>query len=296
MDGRSMVLRRGLVGVSVVIASTFAGSGAAGADEDIPRLRYVAAPGEANDLTIEQDGGDLVITDIGAAALPTSLAGCTPVAVPAGVSARCSAPGELIVHLELGDLDDHILADMLLPQITLHVDAGDGDDIIELGDGDDRIVGGLGDDTLYGGFGDDRIIGQEGDDWLDGSPGADTIDGGAGFDALFGKNGADVLSGGGNVDFIFAGGGNDVADGGAAADYVEGEGGDDTLRGGGGADELKGNGGSDTMDGEAGDDLIRARDDEADSIRCGAGDDIARIDGGIDSVHEACEKVRSDID
>ena len=119
MDGRSMVMRRCLVGVSVVVASTLAATSAAGADDDIPRLRYLAAPGEANDLTIEQDGGDLVITDVGATVLPTSLVGCTPVAVPVGVSARCSAPGELIVHLELGDQDDHILADMLLPQITL---------------------------------------------------------------------------------------------------------------------------------------------------------------------------------
>ena len=295
MDERSIVLRRHLVGVSVVIASTLAATGSAGADEPAP-LRYVAAPGEANDLTLVLDDGNLVITDIGATALPTSLIGCTPVAVPLGVSATCSAPGALVVHLELGDQDDHILADMLPPQIRLNVDAGDGDDIIEPGDGDDRIVGGPGSDTLYGGHGDDRVIGQPGDDWLDGGPGADTIDGGAGSDAIFGRNGADVLSGGGDPDFIFGCGGNDFVDGGAEFDYLQGDGGDDTLLGGGGRDELKGNGGSDTMDGEAGDDLIRARDDEADSIRCGAGDDVARIDGGLDTVHEACEKVRSDIE
>ena len=81
-----------------------------------PPLSGTSSTGEANDLTLVLDGGNLVITDIGATALPTSLIGCTPVAVPLGVSATCSAPGRPGVHLELGDQGDHILADMLPPR------------------------------------------------------------------------------------------------------------------------------------------------------------------------------------
>lgn len=259
-------------------------------------LRYKAAMGDANDVTFVEDGGDLVVTDTGATALPESLKGCTAVPVAVGVSARCQVSGPVLVVVELGDGDDHILADMLPPRFTLHVDAGDGADVIEPGDGDDRIVGGVGDDTLYGGWGDDVVLGQAGFDYVNGSPGADLVDGGADFDFVLGDAGPDYLIGGGDIDYLFGAGGDDIIDGGPGADLLEGDNGDDTLLGGAGDDELKGGGGSDVMDGSGGDDLLRGRDGEADSMTCGPGNDVARIDaGGLDAVHRSCERARADI-
>jgi Ca2+-binding RTX toxin-like protein len=277
-----------LAGAAVATVGTGATS-AAGTTE----LIYKAAPGQTNDITLVEDGSDLVITDTGATTLPRSLKGCTAVPVAVGVSARCTVAGSVIVRLELGDGDDHILSDMLLPRFTLDVDAGEGNDIIEPGDGNDRIDGGPGDDTLYGGYGNDEVFGRDGADYLNGSPGADLVDGGGGFDFMFGDAGADRMIGGGDTDYMFGQGGADIMDGGALHDLVDGGPGNDTLRGGVGDDELRGGNGYDVMDGEGGDDLLRGRDGETDSMTCGAGTDTARVDaGGLDSVHGSCERVR----
>ncbi len=296
MAGRPWTRARCIAALGVMAAASLA-FGVTAVSADSAELRYKAAPGEANALTLVLDSTDLVLTDTGATALPSSLKGCTEVPVTTGVSARCPAPGKLLFHLDLGDGNDHILGDMLLPRITLDVNAGDGDDIVEPGDGDDYIAGGPGLDTLYGGYGNDTVIGQEGDDWLRGSPGSDVIDGGAGFDFIVGDSGADQLFGGGDIDFILAGAGADFVDGGGDFDAIDGEGGDDTLRGGAGDDDLKGGGGSDVVDGEGGDDILRARDGEPDSLTCGAGNDVAKVDAGaLDSVNRSCEKVRVDAD
>jgi Ca2+-binding RTX toxin-like protein len=275
-----------LAGASTLMSTA---TQAAGATE----LTYTAAAGEANDLTLVEDGPDLVLTDTGASALPRSLKGCTAAPVAVGVSARCVMSGPVIIHLNLGDGDDHILADMLLPRFALDVDAGPGDDSIEPGDGNDRIVGGEGDDTLYGGYGNDQVLGQAGDDYVNGSPGADVVDGGGGFDFVLGDAGADRLIGGGDIDYLFGSGGNDVLEGGPGPDYLDAGGGDDTLLGAAGDDELNGGAGSDVMDGGAGNDLLVAREHNADTVICGAGDDVARVDlDGLDTVHRSCERVR----
>ena len=69
---------------------------------------------------------------------------------------------------------------------------------------------------------------------------------------------------------IESGGGNDTLIGGEGADaFISGTG-NDTLEGGGGADSL---------DAGDGDDIVRSRDTFADAVTCGAGSDVALIDG-----------------
>ena len=92
--------------------------------------------------------------------------------------------------------------------------------------------------------------------------------------------------------------GNNFLAGTDGGDRIKGKGGDDSLRGKGGDDCLSGgtendrlNGGSgeDLLKGGAGDDVIYAKDGEADKVRCGFGDDTARVDAQ-DTV-SACEHV-----
>ena len=58
---------------------------------------------------------------------------------------------------------------------TLHLDGGDGADIVDGGIGNDRITGGLGRDIHRGGPGADHLASRDGGpDSVDGGPGADS--------------------------------------------------------------------------------------------------------------------------
>jgi hypothetical protein len=74
------------------------------------------------------------------------------------------------------------------------------------------------------------------------------------------------------------------------ASSVSGGVGADNLIGGGAADLLDGGPGEDTLNGGAGDDELRARDDAADRVTCGDGNDRAEIDAA-DVVDDTCEAV-----
>ena len=90
------------------------------------------------------------------------------------------------------------------------IDAGDGDDIVDLthgalsygdivingGAGNDHLWSSSGNDTINGGTGDDHIFGGFGDDELNGDDGADEIYGSLGNDIIRGGAGNDVLYGG----------------------------------------------------------------------------------------------------
>jgi len=70
--------------------------------------------------------------------------------------------------------------------IKLHLNGGEGDDLLIGGDGVDVLRGGAGNDTLIGGRGNDVILGQDGNDLLivnDGD-GSDFLEGGFGDDLL----------------------------------------------------------------------------------------------------------------
>jgi uncharacterized repeat protein (TIGR01451 family) len=95
--------------------------------------------------------------------------------------------------------------------------------------------------------------------------------------------------------------GRNTLDGTARADTIRGLAGNDTIRGLAGADRLYGGSGDDllvgglggdTIDGGTGNDLIRARDGQRDTIRCGAGNDTVEADRH-DSVSHDCEHLRA---
>ena len=104
--------------------------------------------------------------------------------------------------------------------------------------------------------------------------------GGAGPDTLHGTPGADTLKGLGGPDHLIGGPGDDVLIGGK---------GPDDLRGGSGYDSFNMRAGKQLAAG--GNDRIDARDHNPDAINCGAGTDVAIVDGVEDGVYD-CEKVK----
>lgn len=70
----------------------------------------------------------------------------------------------------------------------------------------------------------------------------------------------------------------DTLRGGKGNDRLRGRGGDDCLKGEAGRDKLRGGTGRDILSGGSGDDVLKARDGERDRVRCGGGDDRAKVD------------------
>ncbi|QIX55325.1 cadherin-like domain-containing protein [Piscirickettsia salmonis] len=185
-----------------------------------------------------------------------------------------SAEGEDFISLS-GDQDITVF----------NVNAGSGDDVIQLGNGyaNSTIHAGYGDDTVRGGTGEDAIFGGAGDDALRGGQGEDSLRGGAGNDDLRGGAGEDVLRGGQGEDSLRGGAGNDDLRGGAGEDVLRGGQGDDSLRGGAGDDSLRGGAGDDALRGGQGDDSLRGGAGN-DDLRGGAGEDVLRGGQGEDSL------------
>ncbi len=99
--------------------------------------------------------------------------------------------------------DDEIDLDLDLAGVLKRVEAGDGDDNVNLaGTMDADIFGGLGNDIIVGSPLADRIYGGPGNDRIEGGAGNDTIYGEAGNDRLEGNEGNDLLLGGDDDDFI----------------------------------------------------------------------------------------------
>jgi Ca2+-binding RTX toxin-like protein len=103
---------------------------------------------------------------------------------------------------------------------------------------------------------------------------------GACANTLSGDSGDNVLKGTSAGDKLKGKGGDDKLKGKAGDDCLKGGSGNDTLVGGAGADKLKGGSGNDT---------IKAKDGTKDTIRCGDGSDVAKVDPQ-DSV-KGCETV-----
>jgi hypothetical protein len=89
---------------------------------------------------------------------------------------------------------------------------------------------------------------------------------------------------------VLAGPGADRVTAGSEADELSGGEGNDAVDGSGGDDVLSGDQGSDTLAGGLGSDRIAARDGEADSVSCGAGDDTVDADT-LDQLTSDCENV-----
>ena len=188
-----------------------------------------------------------------------------------------------------------------------------GNDTLVGAAGNDLLRGGVGDDVLIGNGGDDALFGDEENDSIAAGDGDDTVDGGEGTDAMAGGEGVDLI---GyflrdepvQIDLFGGTAGSDGEDddlagdfenaiGGGGSDTLFGDDGDNFLFGGvdlfailsGDGDVLFGRGGADTLLGGAGDDLLDAGDGDdiivafdltdGDTIRGGAGNDAAFVDG-----------------
>jgi Ca2+-binding RTX toxin-like protein len=130
----------------------------------------------------------------------------------------------------------------------VHVDAGAGDDVVEMKIGlPATIVGGKGNDSLTGGGRADLISGGAGDDDVHGGSGNDTLEGLAGSDHLNGHAGADLVLGGADMDIgLFGGSGDDTIHAGAGGGVCRGQDGNDLLYGiGDGEAQLHGGAGRD---------------------------------------------------
>ena len=238
-------------------------------------LRFTAAAGETNDITVgARDGqGRGVIED--AAAPLTAGSGCESTG-PRQVTCVYD-----VAVIDLGDgADRALIADIASGQSSLTVDGGDGDD---------ALTGGNDNDTLKGGPGSDVLAGAGLDDRLDGGPGGDVLRGGDGHDILDDGDAGGLLSG----DLLNGGAGVDTVDYSRRTgpltvdlqvDQVGGEAGEsdelrriEAVKGGFGDDTLIGSGQRDILFGELGDDRLHGLANR-DSLSGGPGDDL--LDGG----------------
>jgi len=104
---------------------------------------------------------------------------------------------------------------------------------------------------------------------LFGTPAADRLDGGPGGDLILAFGGADRVRGRD---------GHDCLIGSSGRDRLLGEDGFDRLSGGRGGDRLDGGPGANAYDAGPGNDRVNARNGRRETVRCGPGDDRARVD------------------
>src|SRR5206468_2490802 len=243
------------------------GARAATLDVSACTLRYVAAPGEANLVTITPDVGFVTVVESSPTTALSVAAGCS-ITLPG--RATCPATGITAVSVDLGDLDDRLTSTSALPTTVLD---GPGNDAISLGAGNDTLIAGTGADTLSGGAGTDTadygarraaVTVTLDDRAGDGATGegdnigtdVDDITGGSGDDVITGSNSRNALRGGAGRDTLDARDGDDTLDGGAGDDSLTGGSGADALAGGDGADTLGGGDGDDSLDGGRGADTL----------------------------------------
>ena len=321
--------RRGVVGLlsaaSLCLAFLCGPTAAFGGTASVTagQLSYVAAPGEANDVTVSFANGAYIVRDDGA---PVSAAsGCTSVTAN---TARCLNITFIViaVHDRSDAVRNYTATDS-------RISGGDGDDVLVALSGTDRIDGdagndqidpGVGTDTASGGPGDDTITsrGAHRDIYLCG-PGIDSVvadaldtvaadcefvdrPGGAsrgpqrqpglGFLPRLGNAacqisrvgtlGDDTIIGTPRGDNLFGLAGNDTLDGAGADDCLFGGEGVDRLTGGTGSDRLHGDRGGDIMRGAAGSDGLLGGSGN-DAINGGSGRDGALGGSGRDRLRGA---------
>lgn len=202
-----------------------------------PSYQYVTVQdqgSEANDITVELVGGDVVFSD---ANQPVAAdAPCMSV----GDSAACPTAGMKFVFVYGAGGADKLSVGAGVsaafpgfgPTPPVALDGGDGNDELHGGPGRSQVFGGLGDDKLDGGPGDDRIAGGSGADTVvtQTGDGNDSIDMGADADhvTIAPDDGNDSLDGGAGDDTLeyltrpttYIDVGGDVAGAGGESDLV----------------------------------------------------------------------------
>jgi Ca2+-binding RTX toxin-like protein len=287
-----------LISAIVMAQATTAGAATAfvtpAAGDVSEALHFVAASGEANDVSVTFGSSGFDVRDTGAPITPG--AGC--VAVTANL-VECSVEGEESTEIKaaLGDGNDF-----------LTVDVATAGGVLRGGDGKDRIRGSDDEysyERLLGGAGDDSLFGRGGNDILDGGTGSDDLSGGTscaagtagicttnedavsyasrtgqihatadGLDSDDGRPQEDdtIMP---DVERIIGGAGNDRL-GGTTTNFTFGDNIPHlvgmTLEGRGGNDRLVGGRAPDLLAGGPGDDLLRGG-DRGDGLNGGGGGD-----------------------
>lgn len=268
-------------------------------------VRYVAAAGERNDVSLAYDPrGRTRFSDPGA--VITARRPCTSIDAH---TAMC--PVDDRVRLALGDLDDRVTPAKHYSDELL-INGGPGNDILHgsdnYGEAYDRLNGGGGQDQLYGGGGNDTLTDGDRDGAAgEAAPGPDILDGGgggqdtltyetrtkgvrvrAGVSANAGEPGErdrvagiEQLVAGAGDDRLLGGQGYNKLHGGAGRDTLKGRGTADNLYGGSGADRVFGGGGSDVLFPGAGTDVIG----------CGAGNDRTYHVQAREVLPRSCDEV-----
>ena len=259
-------------------------------------IRFTAAGGERNKVTLRASADAVAVRDAGA-----------PIEVIRDLESICTSrsrneiacPPDTVVLMRLGGGDDTLTVAASRRRLpSLHVNPGGGDDRISGGpeftsiegsSGNDILAGGAGSDTLLGGTGSDRLRGDAGDDQLAGGAGRDDLGGGRGQDRVTyegtrrGSRVTVTLDGRRNdgaareadwvradiEDVVVAGGADRTLVGNSGRNWLQSYGAPGLVRGGAGADSLSGGG---RMLGEAGNDRIAAG--EKGDFFGGPGDDF----------------------
>lgn len=237
-------------------------------------LVYVAAPGEANRVTVSGEGNAsgttaLVVRDL-AGVLPGP--GCTRPDPADTAHVRCPVPTGATAESFFAILDDG--DDTFVLQATAVALIGN----VNGGPGDDRIVSS---GTMYGGPGNDSLRGGDiGDQFPEG-------DGGNGSDTIIGGGGVDHLSYQGRLRSVTVDLQGDRDDGergerdqvASDVEALTGGRGEDRLTGNRRDNELSGRQGADVLIGGRGDDgvyghnIARSGERTADRLSGGPGDD-----------------------
>jgi Ca2+-binding RTX toxin-like protein len=271
--GASMTTRRrlALAGAVGALLATAPAAHAATARKSGDTITYTAAAGEANQLTITQAGGDVVLDESSASITITDGGGCP---ITAG-NARCPQAGVTKIVVNLDDRDDRLFPFDVTVLSPVTATGGSGNDTLFGTQQPDTIDGGDGSDSLHSLSGDDTLTGGAGNDQFDGGDGKDTISGGPGADSFEGNQGPDVLNGEAGNDNFFDGDGDDIVDGGDGDDSVSYGSGADTYSGGPGYDYVQ-------YDGAPGD-VSLTQDGVANDGTAGEGDNIGADFEGINA-------------
>jgi Ca2+-binding RTX toxin-like protein len=270
-------------------------------------LRFVAAAGDTNKVTIWLSGNSVIVDDV--VALDPG-PGCTP--GPDATRVNCIASAINHISVRLGDMHDTV-DNLTATPSTLWGDAGNdtidggtGNDILRGDGGADIFRGDGGHDgvTYYGiaanviadidgvagddGDGDtihidvEDLYGGNGNDTLRGNDVANRLVGNAGDDSLVGNDADDSLSGGDGDDFLVGSAGSDTMSGSLGNDSLFGFDGNDTLNGDDGDDRLFGHDGDDKLNGGNGNDSLYGGQDK--SISDFGGNDTMSGGLGVDTV------------
>jgi Ca2+-binding RTX toxin-like protein len=252
-----------------------------------------AAPGEDNDVKLQQNNTNLVVTD---EAGLTANAGCAQVDAK---RATCPLADFTTAYVVVDDGDNEVDAYQDHP-VYISGATATQNNFHAIGDGDTTMIGGPGPDVLHSSWSEDYIAGNGGpdqittgslDDEIHGGDGNDVINPGDGDDEIEGDADLDVVNYSARIaplDISLDNNKNDGAPG--ELDNVH----DDVERvlGGSGADDLNGSPHRDILEGNGGNDRISTAggNDDAhgggasDEIELGSGVDFANGGGGPDEI------------